>query len=73
MCDARKVVVMVLAFVMADLAIAERQVAKRNLSGRAVIGQHSFEGPAITGLMDDAGFNIDIDTQRFTFGAAWSR
>lgn len=43
----------IMGLVFAGQAIAERLVGDRYLSGRAVIGQHSFEGPAITGPTDD--------------------
>jgi hypothetical protein len=62
---------------IAGHAIAERLVGDRYLSGRAVIGQHSFEGPAITGPIDDAfedaeesGYGVQLEASQ-PLGGAW--
>lgn len=54
MSNAKIMTVMMMGLALAEQAFTEKLVGDRYLSGRAVIGQHSFEGPAITGPIDDA-------------------
>lgn len=46
--------VLLLGLAMAGPASAQKLVGDRYVSGRVVAGSHSFEGPAITGPIDDA-------------------
>lgn len=71
------VVAIVTGFALAGEARAERLVGDRYLSGRAVIGQHSFEGPAITGPVDDAfedsdesGYGVQVEVSQ-PLGGGW--
>jgi hypothetical protein len=69
--------VAMMGLVLAEQAFAERLVGDRYLSGRAVIGQHSFEGPAITGPIDDAvedveesGYGVQLEASQ-PLGEGW--
>ena len=71
------VAVMVAVMLLGGVSFAERLVGDRYLSGRAVIGQHSFEGPAITGPVDDAfedaeeyGYGFQVEASQ-PLGRGW--
>lgn len=73
-----KVGVMVLGLAMAGQAFADRLVGDRYLSGRGVVGPHSFEGPAITGPVDDAfedsdesGYGFQLEASQPLGGSGW--
>jgi hypothetical protein len=62
---------------LAGQAMAGRLVGDSYVSGRAVAGQHSFEGPAITGPVDDAfedaeesGYGAQLEASQ-AFGDGW--
>lgn len=65
---------------IAGQAVADRLVGDRYFSGRAVIGQHSFEGPAITGPTDDefedseeSGYGFQLEASQPLWGDWFTR
>lgn len=64
------VTLMGVSLFLAGQAMAERLVGNRYISGRAVFGQHSFEGPAITGPVDDAFEDTDESGYGFQLEAS---
>ncbi len=73
----KNVSMMLIGVVMAGNVFADRLLGERYVSGRAVIGQHSFEGPAITGPVDDAfedtdenGYGLQVEASQ-PLGSGW--